>query len=707
MKARPKRNAQKRDVPNLHLSPTQQVWLLVAVLYASLPIWFWLPLWVPVFTVAVSVWRGWRFYRGEALCPKWVLRLSLVIFIGANLASHWPPLGLEPMATLLLSACCLKYLEMRRLRDALLVVNLCYFLAGLQLLFLGGMATFFVALTSCIVTLSAQIVIQRSPEQRYSFNALIKQPFMAGARLFLYAVPLTVCIFIFAPRLPSFWVVPTTQGAVKTGVTDSMSPGSIGDLTRSDKLAFRVAFQTKIPDNDQLYWRGLTMSDFDGKSWRNGPARSGADDTHWQSPSLDEMFNTYWPDRPRSLSWPENVDYIGEPLRYTLYQEPTYQRWLFAIPAPKTTQSGLGMTADHRILSRQPITQRTRIDVESFPEYRLRSPILSEKVRARTLTLPARYNPRTLELGQRWEQEGVREEVIVSRIYQMFNRDFTYTLSPGVYGTDSVDEFLFDRKRGFCEHFASAAVVMLRASGVPARVVSGYQGGERSPYNDYLLVHQYDAHAWAEYWQPDTGWVRIDPTAAVAPERIENGARNLFGEDENFLADSPFSLSRFSNVALANWVRLRMDSVEYLWGRWVLGYNGSTQTAFLEKLFGDWNPRKLGLLIAIFAAVTVFGIWLSGKITQPGARTSVVERRYRTFERLCEKWGITIHPNTTPADIARQATHLPSELKQPIQALCTLFEKQLYGDVDCREDITTHLRQFRRMAGLKALRSKP
>ena len=688
--------------PDLQLSRVQQGWLMMALLFSAAPIWFWLPFWVPLLTLIGMGWRAAMLWRGSVKPSRIMMILLAATLIAADLFTYWPPVGLEPMTALLLAASCLKYLEMRRLRDARLLICLCYFITGMQLIFAGHIFAFAIALASILVTLSAQNILQRSPNQQYSMAGFSIKPLFSAGRLVLFSVPLMLVIFIFAPRLPSFWVVPTQQGQGKTGVSESMSPGTIGSLTRSDELAFRVSFSSAVPPRSAMYWRGIVLSDFDGASWRNGPVNSRGNGNN-DGPSLEELFTTFWPDRPESERWQSEIDYGSGSIAYTVYLEPTHQRWLFSIPAPVTQTLEYGMTQDLRLVSLTPVRQRVKYEVNSFPNYVFQADGLRDRDIQRNLSLPEDYNPKTLALGKEWRLQNLSVQQIVDKIEALYNSRFTYTLEPGTYGLDGIDEFLFDRQRGFCEHFASATVVLLRAAGIPARVVTGYQGGEASPYSDYVLVHQYDAHAWAEYWQLGVGWTRIDPTNAVAPARIELGARELFESESSFLADSPLSLSRFRGVAWADWMRLRMDSAEYLWARWVLGYDGELQLEFLQSIFGKWSLSKLALILSSLALIGLSSVWIYFRIKAPARIVPLVEKRYRIFCGICEDFGIQVEPSTTPSQIAEKVgAELPPDRRKEIEKLCTLFDRQLFNGQDLDREIGVMMRR------LKALmRAKP
>ena len=667
---------------------------MLALLFSAAPIWFWLPFWVPLLTLMGIGWRAAMLWRGSVKPSRTMMFLLAATLIAADLATYWPPVGLEPMTALLLTASCLKYLEMRRLRDAQLLVYLCYFIAGIQLIYAAEIYAFAIALVSVLVTLSAQNILQRSPSQQFSIAGFSVKPLLSAAKLVLLSIPLMLVIFVFAPRLPSFWVVPGQQDQAKTGVSDSMTPGSIGDLTRSDELAFRVAFDESVPAKSEMYWRGLVFSDFDGTTWRSSTINLGSDQGGGAS-ALNEFVTTAWAGQRDEERWQTEIDYGSRSTSYEVYLEPTYQNWLFSLAAPITDRTDFGMTQDLRLISRRPIRSRVKYDVESFLDYQFQVEGLSAQTRERNLSLPDNYNPRALELGESWKAEGLNPEQIVERITSLFNREFIYTLEPGTYGLDGIDEFLFDRQSGFCEHFSGAAVVLLRAAGVPARVVTGYQGGETSPYSDYILVHQFDAHAWAEYWSPASGWKRIDHTAAVAPERIQLGARQLFESEQGFLAESGLSLNRFQDVAWANWLRLRLDNAEYLWARWVLGYDGNLQLQFLQSIFGKWGLSKLLLVLSTFALLALVCVWVYFRIKMPARVVPLVEKRYRAFCKMCGTFGMDIAPSTTPAQISKRAESQPEDRQGEIQTLCLLFERQLYGDKDLDREIGVIMRRIK------------
>lgn len=684
-----KRRSANSSVPNLPLSRVQQIWLMLALVSVSLPIWFHLPFWVAGLCIVPIAWRAHMLWKGSAQ-PS--LKLTAAIAFAAvfiDFYQYRPPIGLEPMGALLLICCSLKFLEMKRIREARLVLYLCYFIASLQLIFEQAIGYFVLALLGILVTMTAQNMAERDPWQQYSLRSFSLFPLRSIGWIALVSIPLTLVIFVFAPRLPSFWTIPVPQDKATTGVSDVMTPGSIEQLTRSGKLAFRVGFEGDIPENSELYWRGLVLSDFDGQSWSNRENFT----------MILDGGRTYWPGRNfRKDSWTDEVVYTGKPIVYDVYQEPSGQPWLFSITAPTTSDRNIGITKGLRLVSRVPVTQRIKYRITSYPDYSMTDAMLTEADRYRNLRLPEDFNPRTRELAEQWMEEGLSPEGFVRRLFTLFSREHTYTLEPGTYGVDSIDEFLLDRKRGFCEHFAQATVFMLRSAGIPARIVSGYQGGEVHPDDQYLLVHQYDAHAWAEYWIDGRGWVHADPTAAVSPARIEFGARDFFDQEPEFLSDEVFSLNRLQEVELFNWLRLRMDSINYLWISWVLGYDNDKQVDFLQGLFGKLTYKNILTYAAVVFVLFIASIYLFLYLQSSERKRPKVQKLFDEFRTKLIKLGIDVKPGYTPNRLAELSSELNASAEpgkqDRIKQLSALFERHLYQDTDEEQRIRQMLKDW-------------
>lgn len=683
-----------KSPPDLELSRVQQCWLILALLSVSVPIWFYLPFWVAGISLFCISWRLYMLWKSKPAPSLKVTAFIGLIAVGLMLSRFWPPIGLEPMGSLLLICCGLKVLEMRRLREARLVLYLCYFVAALQLVFQQAIWFFVIALAGILITLTAQNISERDPWRQYSLSSFSFLPLKMIGKIALISLPLTILIFLCSPRLPSFWSVPSPQNTAKTGLAESMNPGSIADLTRSGELAFRVDFEGEIPAKSELYWRGQVFSDYDGQSWfsrENQVTRN----SQYRPPTSQDGGSVFWHQVERNPEdWMSAIQYLGEPVSYDIYQEPSGQRWLFGIAAPKTSANFVGLTKGLRMIRREPVTQRIKYRVTSYPDYRMSNDMLSFVDRQRNLALPQSMNPRTTELAQQWNAQNSSPAILVQRLLSLFNEQHTYTLEPGEYGRNSIDEFIFDRQRGFCEHFAEAAVFFLRSAGIPSRIVGGYQGGETHP-DGYLLVHQYDAHAWAEYWLEGRGWVQIDPTAAVSPERIEYGARQFFANEDEFLSNDFLSLNRFGHVAFVNWLRLRLDGVNYLWISWVLGYDNAKQFDFFERLFGQVSLQKtliysIGFFLAFIGSIYGAMYWKSPSRTRP-----VTEKYYEQFRAKLSREGIDVKPGYTPQRLAQISTEVDPKTRSKIELLSRLFERQFYAGRDEQESIRKLLRSWK------------
>src|SRR3989344_1763652 len=310
------------------------------------------------------------------------------------------------------------------------------------------------------------------------------------------ALPLMVIVYMLFPRISGTrGGLPADAHSGLTGMPDTMQPGSIRSLSESSEIAFRVNFEGSRPPARELYWRGLVLMDFDGRGWQRGP-----------SPVAEDV----------------NFAPLNEALRYHVTLEPSNKPWMPALELPAVRPRGATFRADFTLEHREPIRERLNYTLTSYTRYNTGALEIAERVRG--LQLPGHTSPRARALAGQWEREHGEPQRIAQAALDHFRREnFVYTLSPPLLGDDPVDEFLFDTRRGFCEHYASSFVALMRAAGIPSRVVVGYLGGEYNAAGNYLIVRQSDAHAWAEVWLPNQGWMRVDPTGAIAPERIELG----------------------------------------------------------------------------------------------------------------------------------------------------------------------------------------
>jgi transglutaminase-like putative cysteine protease len=432
-----------------------------------------------------------------------------------------------------------------------------------------------------------------------------------------------------------------------------------------DAVAFRAEFQGKPPPQQQRYWRGPVFWHYDGRTWRPG-------------------------NEAQALAM-ENLEQVAERVNYSVTLEPHNRRWLFMLDLPATTPANAMLTHDYQLLARQPVRSRLRYAASSYLDYRLQA-VLTDAMRARALQLPQDSNPQTRALGTRWRTETPEATEIARRALDMFRREpFVYTLTPPLLGEDSVDQFLFTTRRGFCEHYAGSFVFLMRAAGVPARVVTGYQGGEFNPAGNYVLVTQADAHAWAEIWLEDRGWVRIDPTAAVSPQRIELSMAAALPAGE------PVPIMMRGDYAWLRKLYLNWDALNNHWNQWVLGYNQQRQMELLARLTGSilsWQDMAAALMAtAGTLMLTVAAFLLRGRALRDPLR-----REWARFQRKLERHGVAPATGEGPLDYARRASGALPAHGAAIRSIAVEYARLRYGappEASGLARLTRDIRNFR------------
>ena len=636
-------------------------WLLVAQVFLIAPHIPHIPSWIVLAWAIVAVWRI-QVYRGHWSFPsrRWKYAIVFCCVIGL-LFEYRRFYGLEPMIALLMIAFLLKLLEMHHRRDAVSVIYIGYFVAATAFLFSQTIEmTAYVAFSLILVT-CALIALNQS-EQQKSFG----RTFTLAGKLILQSVPLMLVLFLIIPHIGSLWAVPQQRGAARTGVSDSMSPGDFSQLSRSSETAFRVTFDGDMPPTSQLYWRAMVFSRFDGRTWS-------------QSMLMDfsEGGPVNWTSDPPS-PWRRYIESRDEAVGYDVILEPTQQNWLYGLNVADTREEGLGLTRDFTLIRRLPVRNRFRYRVQSYLNHSLDKGGLTSLQLRRELQLPSNFNAESLTQAQQWRAQAGSDVAYINRVLEYFRQEFTYTLEPPLLGRNSVDEFLWQYKRGFCEHFASSFVVMMRAAGIPSRVVVGYQGGERNPLENFLIVKQSDAHAWAEVWLDGEGWRRVDPTAAVAPNRIEYGLANAVSDVDVQLIDNSF-LSSYSGVALLNMLRLRLEVLNYKWSVWVVSYDQEFQAGLLNQLLGRISALKIALVL-IGAGILVLGTIGLGVIWSGRApKRERGERLYRLFLRRLRANGVEIQPGEGPRTFAQRAAQAQPQWAQWIWQVTHSYESYAYG----------------------------
>lgn len=506
-----------------------------------------------------------------------LLRMPLVLaLVAATLVLAGFNFGRDTGCALLAVMIAAKPAETSTLRDARSLVGFALFAPFATFLLDQGPLSLALGLGAGFVAL---LVLQRLSDLE---SGLARQPVplrrraLAIARLGMLGLPLALAAFWLFPRLGSpLWGIPE-RALARPGISDSMKPGEWVDLMGDDNPALRVVFHGETPPQSSMYWRGPVLWDFDGREWT----------------------------QPRGVRELPPAAFVPGPVQwdYTMSIEPTDNRLLVSLDLPLAAPDDASLSLDHGLFADRPQYGVSRWRMRSSPPVRYQA-TLDPVQRARALALPSGFNPRTLALASQWRREaGPDDAAIATRALQWIRDEFAYTLTTPLPGRHSVDEFLFDHKAGFCEHFSSAFVVLMRSAGIPARVVTGYTGGYYNRIGGYWLVRHSDAHAWTEVWLRGRGWVRIDPTAAVAPERIYDtladrtpGAGGLLG-----------GLGATPALEFSDWVRRG-------WNDLVLGFNVERQRHLFRPLgVDDIAPGHLILMFGLFGALALLWmLWLS------------------------------------------------------------------------------------------------
>ena len=505
--------------------------------------------------------------------------------------------GLDMGVAFLVLCLISKLWELYKRRDAYVVLNLSLFVLAALFLMDQGLATTLEVIVGAVIVLLAFIALNDDGNTRG--DGRLRTLGVLG----IGALPLLVVLFLFFPRLPPLWSVQLSGQQATTGVSDSMSPGDFANLGQSTELAFRVEFTDNRPPQQELYWRGLVFSDFDGVTWRQSPQQRAWQPTLPIPTWIENAFSTV-PDAVKSA-----------PNTYQIILEPTQQNWLFGLDYPFTQQQDVSVTSDFTLLKDQPVTQQLRYDVAQFTPMQI-DPIFTDEARRLNLALPNKGNPQARALAQQlFAQSGSDPVRYMAAIERWIHKtDFRYTLSPPRLNNNRIDEFLFETKAGFCEHYSSSFTFMMRAAGIPARVVAGYQGGEPSRGGNVWEVRQKDAHAWTEVWLEGQGWVRVDPTAFVAPERVEQGMDALTqSQGAAMFGDGASAQISYQQYQMLQTLRRLSDQASYYWQKDVVGYDQDKQADSLLKWFNIRSVMQQIIWLAASAitvmAILIFVIW--------------------------------------------------------------------------------------------------
>ncbi|RYF08234.1 MAG: DUF3488 domain-containing protein [Comamonadaceae bacterium] len=612
------------------------LFLLVVVAWVIIPQIAYVPLWTPVFAGALLLWRGSLAWQGKHLPGRWVLGALLALAVLLTLFSYRTIIGSEAGVTLIVMLLALKTLELRARRDAMVVFFLGFFTMLSNFLYSQSLLTaaaMLVALLGLLTALvNAHMPVGRPP---------LAQSARMAARMALFGAPIMLALFVLFPRMAPLWGVPSDPSQGRSGLSSEMSIGNIASLVLDDSVAMRVRFLTpggRPPPQSALYFRGPVLTAFNGRDWY-ALSQPQAQAITAASPA------------------PAQLQVQGEPLRYEVTLEPHRQPWLLTLDAaPERPELPEGtrafMAPELQWIASRPIREVLRYQAESYLQFTHGPAQRTRQMRA-YVQLPAGLNPRTLELAQQMRDDpqlasGGAQAMVDAALRRLRTGGYVYTLEPGVYGEHTADDFWFDRKEGFCEHISSAFVVLMRALDIPARIVTGYQGGELNDVDGYWTVRQADAHAWAEVWIEGRGWLRVDPTGAVSPGRVGafqrlQAPRGVFGNAMDAMID-PSMVQRLRSV----W-----EAVNNGWNQWVLNYTQSRQLDLLKALGIDapsWQDltRALAGLVALGAIGGLAWTWWERSQHDPWLRLLA-----RARKRLARA-GLALPPHLPPRAMAQR-----------------------------------------------------
>lgn len=593
----------------------------VALMYKNMAVW------ITIGALLCVVWRLFIFSGKLSFPPSWLKGL-LVFFsmIGAFFQYRYS-LSLDVFVSILMLGFSLRLLEVYHKQAAQMLLYLAIFVLMTYLLYEQTLVAGIFTLCQMLLIVAALIAINSNAD---SLNHYFLQPFKKASLVLLIALPLMAAIFLFMPRLNPLWNMPLQAQQAKTGMSEQMSPGDITQLTNSPDLVFRATFTGNMPARDELYWQAFVFDEFDGRQWKNNCECNYT----WLNTIKSSL-----PDSSQMSLW-----------QYQIMLEPHGNHWLFALPNTYIQDDRVRTNGDNLFRSRREVVDKMAYEARVFSKSNTQ--VLSTAESIRYKKLPKMGNPQARKLAEMWRLENSQDKEIVDKALNLYRNSMRYTLTPPALGVDSIDDFLFVTKAGFCEHYASSFVFLMRAAGIPARVILGYQGGEINTQNNYVVVRQYDAHAWAEVWLLGRGWVKIDPTAVVNPERIDAGFEAVFANSAAL--NSPLNLNAYRNINMLNLLRLKLDYMDYAWSRWVVGYNANLQNNLLDRL-GLTSPFKMVMWIVI-ASVFFFGMFIVFLLVanRREQHEHSLTIRYRKLISAYERFGIRRSLSETPLQFAER-----------------------------------------------------
>ena len=628
------------------LSNSPVFWVVLSLAIVISPHLSRFPAWSVVLIIVLFAWRLLCIRRTHWHVPKWLLVIiSIVTMLGIYL--HFETLAGKTAGSVLLSLLlAIKLHESQSQRDYMLLISLSFFIIVTNFLFSQSIPTVIYMLLATVILIMSMLSISQG-----SANLTFRYKLKFSTQILLQSIPLMLIMFVLFPRVSGpIWQFPQEKQQAITGLSNTMSPGNISNLIQSNAVAFRVKFDDKIPAQSNLYWRAIVLWYFDGNTWEQGKTNRSP------NTSLNLLTN--------------------KTINYTITLEPHNKTWLYALDIPYRVPDSVNYTNNYNLRSWQKVNNLFQYKVTSVMKYIIQA-TLSPWEKSAGLKIPHTTNPKTIQMGKQLAQQYSKPEDIVSYVLNMFNQqNYHYTLRPPLTpGLDSVDKFLFETKRGFCEHYASSFTLLMRAAGIPARIVMGFQGGTVNPLNQIMTVHNSDAHAWSEVWLENRGWVRVDPTAAIAPKRIEQSLQEALEPDEA----RPFHMQINSGLikkALFYW-----DAIDNQWNQWVVGYDKEKQLKFLQTLLNSKTSFS-NIIIIMVTSFTCVLLVLSLLIMKPWRREKIdpVMKVYNDYCHKLASRGIVREPYEGPFDFATRASTTLPKNKNSIELITRLYTKLRYEE---------------------------
>ena len=648
------------------------LFLLGVIAWVILPQIDRLPLWCSLMAGAVLLWRGVLAWGSRPLPSRWWLLALLALATAGTWMSYRTLLGRDAGVTFIVVLLALKTLEMRARRDAFVIFFLGFFTMLSNFFFSQSLLTA-AAMVVALLGLLTALVNSHMPVGR--------PPLMQAARtaawMALAGAPIMAALFMLFPRIAPLWGLPGDAMSGRSGLSGQMQVGTIASLALDDSIAMRIRFEGATPPQRDMYFRGPVFSSFDGKEWR--PLRSAF---------------------PQRMQLQPDLAVQGPAYSYQVTLAANNRPWLMVLDAtpqaPEIRGYSASMGPDLQWQANQPIADLVRYRATSYPEYRHGPNRLAVGLQD-YLDLPPGFNPRTLQLAADLRrQPGLAtagaQTLVDAVMDKLRTGGYEYTLEPGVYGTHTADEFWFDRKAGFCEHIASSFVLLMRALDVPARIVTGYQGGQVNNVDSFWTVRQSDAHAWAEVWMAGRGWVRVDPTSAVSPGRTGTFQR---------LAPQPGVLAQALNAVSPGFtlnLRALWEATNNRWNQWVLNYSQAKQMDLLRNLgfsAPDWQDLST-VLIGLIVAASLSGAgwnWWNRLRRDPWLQA------LETARQQIKATGLPVAPGCTPRALALLLQTNPRANPLAVQWLLQL-EALRYGKTDAAGALRTARLQLRTMRWL-------